>query len=777
MKKILFKSISSILILAIIISTFSFFVYAENLTPTNESNSIQKNHQELRAENILSFSCLYNPQTQTVNIKGSMNHEAFALHGNSTLLIYLIPAGKTENDVINDKNSTPIAEASVSIAFAFSFKISSIEERYYRYAIFIRSAEGEYILTTEAQYAETNVTPNQSNNKDNFKGLAGNYSSNISSVNSQITIIPIYLDSIFADDSSGYIYQIDDHQISFDKGYMDDIDAQLRSLSLFNTTVYLQFLLRSGGTLSTYMNDGAEYALPNTFEEKTIIHLHAVTDFLVSRYSSKENGYISGIILGKAWDNAPKYNSFKDISFDKYVLMCGNYAAIVTNAAKDINSKINVMLSFDGNGFYVKQDENATTSNRLSSKKLLSSLMKYFDASSYSGLKCSILIEASETPLDITVNNIQGGIDINKKIDGEGFYIGQHQEVSSFLESLTLEYKSATKYYSILWTPKKDLYGNALCAAYTYAFYKLWADAHINSFIVEFSQRAENKENLQDLVFILKNINSHNSSEAAESTKNLLALFKQENWSEILGANEFKSTSLQKNYSADALSSLPKKLKGEFCYFDFSKEFLPNGWTNGVGSTDLRIDYLLTGEKALKATMLLGNDDFCDIIYNYEYAENISYTPYIKLNLEIIAEQLYPLFEIKFTFKGVNSTFESSSIVRGNTPTEVILDMTSAKDFSLLENVKISVRSLDDAADIAVLSIRDITGYSKKYSNVELSDLIKREREKQKYDATTTQYSFWYKFIVVTVIIAISVFLGFILIILIRKNSRSKKRE
>ena len=772
MKNIIFRILSVILLTSIIFSALSFFVYADGIE--NQSNQQQQIKQELHSEHILSFSCHYDPKAETVNLKGTIDYDAFALYSGATLLIYVIPSGKSENDVINDNNSSPIAESPISISFAFSFKVSSIEQRYYRYAVFIRSAEGEYILTTEAQYAETDANFAIPESKNNFKGVSGNYSSNISAVNAQITTIPVYLDMIYASDSRGYIYQADELQIFFNKNYVDELDSQIRSLSLFDTTVYLQFLLRSGGIMPTYMSEGAEYALPDTFEKDTILYLHAVTDFLVSRYSDSIDGQIGGIILGKSWDEPGRYNSFENISYERYVLMCGNYAAIVSNAARDIDPSINIVLSFNGNGFFTEQKENSTTNDRFSVKVLLSSLMEYFDASSYSGLKCLLMIETDETPLEITAKDLKDGINIYKELADNKFYIGKQEHISNFLNELSAKYKSATKYYSIRWTPKKQLRGNVLCAAYAYAFYNLWADSNVLSYIVEFSAKAENRENFSDLLYVIKNIDTENSFEA---TKNLLLLFGERTWSDVI-EKVLPNLGEKKYYSAEALNQLPKNLKGEFSYFDFSKAFSTDGWRSGAGSSDLKIDYLLTGEKVLKSNLFVGNDDFCDLIYKYEYAENISYTPYIKFDFEIISEQISPLYEIKFTFKGEDATFDSNSIIKGNQQNEIILNMSGAKDISLLEAVKISVRSLDDTVENCTLCIRNIKGYSKKYNDKELNAFVEKERDKQKHsDDIDSGYNVWVRIVFVAGIIFISAIFGFVLIFILQRNSRNRRRE
>ena len=227
---------------------------------------------------------------------------------------------------------------------------------------------------------------------------------------------------------------------------------------------------------------------------------------------------------------------------------------------------------------------------------------------------------------------------------------------------------------------------------------------------------------------------------------------------------------------AEVLTKLPNKIKGKFVYFDFSEKLLADDWLNGVGCNDIKIDYLQSGKKALKSNLFVGNKDFCDLIYVYEYPENISYTPYIKFNLEISSEQIAPLYEIKFTFKGRNTTFESNAIVRGNQEEEIILNMTKAKDFELLEAVKISVRCLDESADNCTLTIKNITGYSKKYNSSTLKNLIEEERDKQKQiNNSKKDINLLYRIGFVVIIILLSAVLSFSLVWILQKNNRNRK--
>ena len=312
------KTVAFILMLITVFYSFSFFAFADesaigDKTALNDSNKDLT--QNILDKDILSFSCHYLSDTKTVNVKGTMNYDAFAEHGDSTLVIYAIPSGKSESDVINDENAKPIAEAPVSITFAFAFKVSSIVDRYSRYAIFLRSENGEYILATEAQYPEAASEIVFTNDKSAFKGLVGNYSSNISNVNSDITILPVYLDDMITAESSALIYTVDGKQIFFNESYIKELDSQIRSLSPFGTKVYLRFLLRSGEIIESYSSNNGVYALPNVFDEEIIFSLHSITDFLVKRYSGGLNGEISGIVLGKSWDQPDKYNYLSNVSF------------------------------------------------------------------------------------------------------------------------------------------------------------------------------------------------------------------------------------------------------------------------------------------------------------------------------------------------------------------------------------------------------------------------------------------------------------------------------
>ena len=747
----------------------------ETLLIDNENSNESNLSSDILKEDILSFSCYFDTETQMVNIKGTMNHDAFTSHRASVFVIYAVPPGRNEEDVLSDENIKPLAEASVSITFAFSVKIKNIIDRYSRYAIFMRSPENTYTLTTQAQFAETAKTLTIKNDKTSFKGIAGEYSSAFSNSNSKKSIIPVYLDSIISTEATKYIFQIDENQVFFNDSYIETLDLQIQSLNFSNTDVYLQFLIRPNSIFDQRPNEEAEYILPNTYKYNTITLLHSITAFLSSRYNGAAHGSISGIVLGKAWDNAPKYNSFKSISVNDYINLCGLYTVIVANSAHSFNPNLDIAMSFSADGFLKEENTSINSNYKFSAKDIIHSLMQFFDESSYSGIPCSIFIETNETPLNLSTDDLKTGIDISKELPADKFYIGNQKVLTSFFNELSQDYKSASPYYNVVWIPNENIDGQLLSVAYSFAYYSLLLEKNVTGFIIDFSQQKEPIESISELFYILKNIDIQIEENV---TQNALSFFEGNTWAEIFGVEKITPISTNKYYIQDVLSEIPESISGEFKYFDFSNEFLASNWYAGTGCTNIKIDYSSDGIKSLHSDFSNVSKDFCDLIYYYEYSENISYTPYININFEILSNQISPLYEIKFILQNDNNVFESSTIVKGNQKNEVVLDLSEAKDFITLDSLKISLRSLDNTVDSCSLWLYDVTGYSEENSTENLKTLIENAREKIKQEQDEQKAIDHRKtmFLVIGIVV-FATLLGIILVMLLRRNARGKSKE
>ena len=105
------------------------------------------------------------------------------------------------------------------------------------------------------------------------------------------------------------------------------------------------------------------------------------------------------------------------------------------------------------------------------------------------------------------------------------------------------------------------------------------------------------------------------------------------------------------------------------------------------------------------------------------------------------------------------------------------MDFSKADEFSLLKNVKISLRALNGSSEAATMWIYDIIGYSTEYTNEELREFIEDERDKIKYDDINDSSSTWKRYLIVSGILAATAVLGFVFILIVQKNNKSKRKE
>ena len=119
-----------------------------------EDGAQTESEENIVQSDVLSFSCTYDDISKKVTVNGTINHDAFASHKESTLLIFLVPPGMSEYDVALADGAEPLAQTGASVNFGFSFKANGFADRFSRYAIFLKSPDGELTLGTQAQYAE-----------------------------------------------------------------------------------------------------------------------------------------------------------------------------------------------------------------------------------------------------------------------------------------------------------------------------------------------------------------------------------------------------------------------------------------------------------------------------------------------------------------------------------------------------------------------------------------------------------------------------------------------
>ena len=699
-------------VLTTLFAVLSLPIYAQENIISNSN----VNKDTAAVSDSLSFKSIYDAESKRVRISGTLGGDVFENYRDWKIVAYAVPPGQTEEQVLLDPEIKPLAEVTASINVEFSFKIDSVVDLYSRYAIFLRSPEGETILTTEAQYPEVTSTYEPDGDRTGYKGISTEIGAISSELSAGTAIIPVYWDKLFSDTSSILFFLAEGKQYFFNKSAIDELDVAIRSMSASGSKVYLRLL-----KTPTSAEIGSEYIMPDVYDLDTIVRMHAAISFLTERYQSEKDGRIAGMILGKGWDQPDKYNYANDVRFAEYVDRCGIYTVVVANAARSIDPSIDIVVPLSADGFTSKKDGGEYFKN------FVDRLLSYFDESFYTGLNCSFVLDVTATPLGITNVSASEGIDL-KYVDPEGrISAGVQQSFSSYLYGLDAKYISCPDKYIFSWSPEKQLRGNSLAAAYVYSYYALLGDNRVSCFAIDTVGRNAN-QNLSDLGYLIKHIDT---KDTANVTKSLASLFGISDFSEIFRASVIAECGVKQYYTADPMQTIQGSSRGSFLYFDFSQSNLIENWYAGVGCRNIKIDYRDNAKKSLLADLVLsGSMKSSELLYIYEYPENMIYTPKLQMRFHVSDTSESSLYEVRFTLENALGRYESSAIVEGDTPTDISLDISKFVKSNEISSIRVSVRNLDGSASECSFWLYDVRGHSDVYSSSQLRDLIIKERDK-----------------------------------------------
>ena len=706
------RYICLLVVLTTLFSVLSLPIYAQKNIISNSN----VNKDTAAVSDSLSFKSIYDAESKRVRISGTLGSGVFENYRDWKIVAYAVPPGQSEDQVVLDPEVKPLAEVNASINVEFSFKVNSVVDLYSRYAIFMRSPDGELELTTEAQYPEVASTYKPDGDRTNYKGIASVIGSLPSEISAGTAIIPVYWDKLFSDTSSVLFFLAEGKQYFFNKSAIDELDVAIRSMSASGSRVYLRLLKTPDSA-----DIGSEYVMPDVYDRETISKMHAAISFITERYQSEKDGKISGMILGKGWDQLGKYNYAHDVRFSEYVERCGLYTVVVANAARSVDPSIDIVVPLTADGFTSQKDGGEYFKN------FTEQLLAYFDESFYAGLNCSFLLDVAATPLGITNDIGTEKVDL-EYVDPEGrIFAGAQQSFSSYLYRLGVKYLSCPDKYIFSWSPVSSLHGNALAAAYAYSYYALLGDDRITCFAIDTVGRNAN-QNFSDIAYVVKHIDT---TDTLSATKNLASFFGAADFSEIFRSNLIEDSGIKQYYTSDPVQSIPNSSRGSFIYFDFSQSSLIENWYAGIGCRNIKTDYREDAKKSLLADLVLsGSTKSSELLYIYDYPENMIYTPKLQLRFHVSDTSESSLYEVRFTLENSLGRYETSAIVEGDTPTDVSIDISKFVKANEVSAIRISVRNLDGSASECSFWLYDVKGHSDVYSSSQLRDLIIKERDK-----------------------------------------------
>ncbi len=738
MKKAMSRWLAFFLLIGMLLSVLSPLTFAlDEVAMTSSTETDDALYEMLRPYSI-SYSCTYDESSSSVKLGGTVNHDTMITYRNATLEVYSILPNETLEDVLNREDTEPVASAALSVRFSFSIPVQYFRERYSRYALVLRDTEGVISLAGEPSYAGISIGEEEISpiDRSSFKGIGSKQVSMTGSLGVGSTIIPVDLGRMLPEVAHGYLQAVDQSYRYFDQAYVDELDAKIRSYAVTGTRVYLQFLLspQSETVLAGVAEDGA-YAMPNVFSEEVYRQIGACSQFLAHRYT--ESGIeIAGVIVGMKVDQKGT-NDWGVLGFEEYVSAYAFYLSAIANVFRVYDPSVEIVVPFSSLNTY-SSSEAAVPEGDVSPSDFLEALLALLEERYTVSFPITTMIESSLLPLEMTAVSKKEANESEAEDESPApRYLPPDEagEYSSYLQSLEERFSNAPSRYIYRWTPPVSLKGNELACAYAYSYYRLLLDERVSSFVVSFGDDPEGR--LSSLAHILRYIDTADSFTV---TKNLLPFFDAKSWSQVVDGLSGVDPAWRRvyQYNPDCFSS--PEFKGSFSYFEFLDGNVSE-WSLGPSVASIKSGYYAEGSRGLCAKIPNVAGEYAEIIYGYEYSENLAYTPYLSFQMALTNSQKSGnhLYEVRLILGNESATYLAEKILSANEITTVSLDLSDwIRDGQMLDYIKIVVRPLTQQEGEYSLWLFNVEGHSTDRSDEELTRLIEEERLRIRNETLST---------------------------------------
>lgn len=673
----------------------------------------------------ISYSCTYDEASSSIKLGGTVNHDTMITYRNATMEVYSVLPTETIEDVLSREDAEPVASADIAVRFSFSIPVQYFRERYSRYALILRDSEGKLSLVGEPCYAGIAIGEEESASSDrlSFKGIEAERVSLTSSLGVGSTIIPVDLGRMLEEVSHGYLHAVDQSYRYFDKAYVDELDAKIRSYATTGTRIYLQFLLSSHSEMAlSGVAEDATYAMPNVLSEEIYPMIGACSEFLARRYTG--SGFeIAGVIIGTQVDRKAM-NDWGEMNLEEYVGAYAFYMSAVANVFRIYHPTAEIVVPFTSLNTYTESDTFVPEGD-VSPSAFLEGLLAFLEEQYTVSFPITTMIESFTLPYEANETDVLESETEEMKSTPSYLTADETGEYSSYLQSLKERFSNAPSRYIYRWTPPASLRGNDLACAYAYSYYRLLLDEQVSSFIVSFDADSEGR--LSSLAHILRYIDTGDSFEV---TKNLLSYFDAKNWSEVVDGLSGVDPTWRTVYRYDPESFWISEFRGSFTYFEFLDGNVSE-WSCGPNVSSIKSDYHLDGARGLCAKIPNLAGEYAEIIYGYEYPENLIYTPYLSFELALTDSKKAEnhLYEVRVILGNESATYLAETVLCANEITTVNLDLSQwIGDGEMLSYIKIAVRPLTEQAGEYSLWLFGVEGHSTERSGEELARLIEEER-------------------------------------------------
>ncbi|MBE6537896.1 MAG: hypothetical protein E7671_00335 [Ruminococcaceae bacterium] len=672
-------------------------------------------------------SCKVDTTGKTLTIKGSILHNYLISHSDYSLACYKLRTGETLDAAIK-RGDKPVDTAKMSSRFSFEVKVAQLGELALvsKYAVVALSQSGEYTLIAPPASIEAKFgTAETASGRTNIKGLQYENISSAIDCGAGSAIIDVYLDRLTSSTHAGHLHTVENTFIYFDADYVRTLDNKIKNLYASGCKVYLRLLISADADTSLIpyatsfgKNEKTEFLAVNIANKKAEEHFFATVDFISGRYSTQKNGRISGLILGKTVDIMETRNYSRDVSISDYAHTVSMSLDLMARTAATSIPGIEIILP-------VSDKKEATDS--FDTEQLLSSICLYFDETG--GLDYSLMLESTHAPYS------ENGKKQSASEDSDYYCTDNIYTFERVLDYLSRTFENAPKSYIYCYSPT-SLDAESLNVAYIYNYYSIMFSEMASAFVLSLPDGEEGKNAANSLSYLMKYIDTEKNING-ELSLSALEFLGATSFEELIDGYDSELIKYRVFSETDPLDTLPETVKGSYPLWDFSDAFGTLGWFEGNNCRSLSLDATAKDGKALCAE-ISGNDNvnaYSDIVYKYEYTEDISSIPYIVFDLELKDGNDDSLYEIVIIMGGENHRLEAKKVVRGGGDIKMIIDVGVVSDMKKIDYIRICVRknlSQDDLIDGRdfKLYLKKVTAHSDRYGDDALERAVLNARAK-----------------------------------------------
>ncbi len=676
--------------------------------------------------------CIYSDTTKTVTVKGSVYHDVMIAAGGGQLGLFRLAPDQTMEQLINDPSTQPLVTSSLSIGFQLQTPAGDVSSRYARYAVLICMPDGTRLPLGYARYATARYPQARiSGDRADFKGIDTTLTSGAIDSNVGSAIVDVYLNRLENDQQSGYLYTADDQYFYFNRAYLAELDATIRSLSGAACRVYLRFLVEG--------EDSVRYHALRTDSEESLRRLYAYTSFLCSRYQGGGQGEISGIILGSHVDRASLYHATAQLSLSEYVTMYGQALSLVSLAAGDIDPSLAMIVPVS-NGWNADSIGSATLSGDYLPELFLESLAAYLTSCGARGFYP--MIESSHNPYGLDnayfepINTdgddslLEGQTRKLTAADQSSPYLSSENIIllDNYLKQYCARYPVLSNFYLFHWTPDADTGGNALSASYIYHYYRLFADPQAVAFFVSFRDKelAGNMTEFSKIKYLVKYIDTPGG---IERTAFALDIFKAPHWNALVLNFDQEATEHMTMIDGVFREYDEAGVVGSYPLFDFTTANSVRGWYAGNYCQKLSVVTSERYGKTLDAVMradLSTLAEYSDIAYEFDSPMTLQYSDALRLTVSVDSPlDEGSVFEVKLVVGSNEGYLEAKQVVKNGETVTLTLDSAAFAAVSDMEYLRLSAKTVMGSDETFTLHLHSLSLDSQEHDTAVLAAIVK----------------------------------------------------